>query len=254
MLINTAIRNYVAAHNARLARKNLAPLPIDFWLRQREKLRRFSKNTDVLRPSARVIGSKGQHLPIPELAELFSGVHIGTWTLDKDSIALLWKKLQEEQPDIILECGSGVSTLLFSRFFSLHHPQGRVISFEQGADEKQRIEQWLDKTQLRAFATLFHTPLDPNGRYAFDLQALDKALGGKKADWLIVDGPAGPQSCRDNTLPTLLPYMKKESRWWMDDAFRDGELAYLQQWDQNEHIQVAGIFPIGKGLGMGKLH
>ena len=41
------------------------------------------------------------------------------------------------------------------------------------------------------------------------------------------------------------------ARWFLDDSFRDGELRVLNHWNRVHGIVVEGIYPIGKGLGVG---
>lgn len=41
------------------------------------------------------------------------------------------------------------------------------------------------------------------------------------------------------------------ARWFLDDAYRDGELEVLNKWTGLTGIIVDGIYPIGKGLGTG---
>jgi hypothetical protein len=46
-------------------------------------------------------------------------------------------------------------------------------------------------------------------------------------------------------------FLPSRERWFLDDAFRDGELGVLNQWTGLSGIFVDGIYPIGKGLGAG---
>lgn len=254
MLKDFFIRNYVAIFNSRLARRALKPLPVDFWLNQRAKLHRYSSKPDILRPSARVLSSKGENIDVPELQKLLKGMIIGTWTLEKNTIRLLWDHLKKDKPSLILECGSGVSSLVFSQFFKLHHPQGKLISFEQGLEEKKRVEKLLKKNDLSGFATILHTPLNDKGRYDFNKDEISEKIQDRKAEWLLVDGPSGPPGCRDNIIPFLKPFLSSTAKWWMDDSFRDGELAFLKEWEQGNNIHVNGIYPVGNGLSTGTIN
>ena len=49
----------------------------------------------------------------------------------------------------------------------------------------------------------------------------------------------------------LAPYSRAGTRWFLDDAFRDGELDILRNWARQPEFGVQGIVPIGKGLATG---
>jgi len=50
--------------------------------------------------------------------------------------------------------------------------------------------------------------------------------------------------------PMLERFARPDARWFLDDAFRDGELDCLREWNQQQRCSIAGIWPIG-GLAMG---
>jgi len=49
----------------------------------------------------------------------------------------------------------------------------------------------------------------------------------------------------------LAKFSHHGARWFLDDAFRDGELGILRKWQRLPGIEVNGIYPIGKGLATG---
>jgi hypothetical protein len=126
-----------------------------------------------------------------------------------------------------------------------------LISLEQNLWVKESIEKRLEDSGLREYATVLYAPLSSGGDYRFDPNQLRKHLGTERADLLIIDGPAGPEGCRASTLSLLARFCRPGARWFLDDAFRDGELGVLNDWAALTEIAVEGIHPMGKGLGAG---
>lgn len=247
------VRNYVPRYNRRLFEKEPKPLPLDFWLRRKASLLEFTAKKNILTPSVRALKSDGAGLRVERLRDLLAETTLGIWALDQDTIALLWEQLQQGKPEIIMECGSGVSTLMFARYFQDFCPEGRLISFEQDMKEKQRVEAWLQKHGLAGFVNILYTPLNERGEYRFDQTAIDGFLQGKRADWLMIDGPNGADGSRSADMDGLLPSLAPGARWYADDAFRDGELDFLQGWQERKEVVVEGIYPVGKGLATGRV-
>jgi hypothetical protein len=46
-------------------------------------------------------------------------------------------------------------------------------------------------------------------------------------------------------------FARPGARWFLDDAFRDGELDCLRGCHQLPRFAVVGIWPVGKGLAAG---
>lgn len=254
MLPDIIIRKYLAFYNKALAKRDLKPRSLDFWMARRVKLQRLRAGSNVLTPSVGSLKSRGGRIPVKPLSPLLQGHELGAWTLDQDTIRILWERLQIDRPASIVECGSGVSTLVFSQYLKAYQPTGRLLSFEQDVNEKQRVERLLREHDLLSYVTILVTPVDQSGRYVFQLADIQAAWDGQKADWLMIDGPSGPNGCRDNIPLALKPILASGARWWMDDSFRDGELEFLESWGQSAELSVEGIYPIGKGLSTGIMH
>ena len=104
---------------------------------------------------------------------------------------------------------------------------------------------------LAAHARILHAPVSEQGAYLISDDELRRALNGYLADWIFIDGPSGPEGCRRWTLPMLERFARPGARWFLDDAFRDGELDCLRECHQLPRFAVVGIWPVGKGLAAG---
>lgn len=229
------------------------PVPLSYWLGCRSIVKRFSRSPDPLFSARSAAQIAGASLPVEELANFLRDDPLGGWTLDGETITFLWDLLQREQPKVIIECGAGVSTLVFAKSLDAYSPDssGSLLSVEQNLWVKKEIEARLQDCGLKQRVSVIHSPVSRRGEYQIDPDQLRRHLGSDKADWVVIDGPAGPDGCRAPTLPFLAQFCRPGARWFLDDAFRDGELEVLNQWTGLTGVVVDGIYPIGKGLGTG---
>ena len=189
---------------------------------------------------------------VRELEELMAPIELAGWALDGGSIDLIWTLLKRDEPSMIVEFGSGASTLVFSFFASLMRHAGKncaVLSIEESEEFKEQTNGWLRRAGLETVAMIVHAPLDAEKNY--DGATLGRAFDSlpRPADFALIDGPK--QRPRVGTLPSLVPYARDGARWVLDDAFRDGGIATLQRWSSTREIDVNGIYPISKGLATG---
>lgn len=186
-------------------------------------------------------------IEVPELRENLAGRTIGAWALDVDSIHFYWAELLRLRPEIIIECGSGTSTIMAATYFKKEGINGKLISLEQSEEEKASIEATLQKLNLADYVSVYYVPVGADQNYDF---SKFKPNMPQKADLILIDGPRGS---RLNTLPNLKTFAKSGARWFLDDALRDSEQAYLQAWSKENGVDVEGVIPLGKGFGTGSI-
>jgi hypothetical protein len=233
------------------------PVPLWYWALFRRFTGIFSSGLDLLFPSYESLRSSGESLKIEELKTLLMSDTLGEWALDAQTIILLWEILHREKPRLIVECGAGISTLVLARYAALAFSERDpcfIVSLEQDFETSRSVRLRLSSVSLDRFVNVVHSPLDPNGNYSLDnFEKVLARIPRRSIDFLVIDGPAGVTGCRLATLPMLLTHCKEGARWFLDDAFRDGEMRILKQWSRLIGIQVEGIYPIGKGLGTGSV-
>ena len=190
-----------------------------------------------------------------DLANFLRDDLVTGWTLDGETITFLWNLLLQEQPKVIIECGAGLSTLVIARGLETYgfasSNSRSLVSLEQNLWVKKAVQTRRQACGLEEHVNVMHSPVSERGEYQLDTDMLRAHLGSQKADWIVIDGPSGPDGCRASTLPLLAPFCHPGTRWFLDDAYRDGELQVLNDWKELRGIVVDGIAPIGKGLGMG---
>lgn len=231
------------------------PLPLRYWITLKQVARRLRCPSDVLVPATRFLKSDGACIPIRELQPLLKGCELGTWSLDRFTVELLWRALQRDQPTRILECGSGVSTIVFGWYARQRTAHGGapvwIVSLEQEASFSDWTNELLYEQGLSRYARVLYAPLSKRWTYMIDPAAIWDALQGDTVDYILIDGPAGPEGCRTFTLQQLAPFCSSGAKWFLDDALRDGELRVLESWAHLPGIAVQGIYPVGKGLATG---
>jgi hypothetical protein len=119
--------------------------------------------------------------------------HLG-WEITGELAAFLFHLVRRHRPKVVLELGSGSSTILFAAA-ARANAYGRVISVEHDAEHRSRTAQYLQDAELSDWVTLVETPLVIRqfGDHQLAWYDLDLLLRGmtEKIDLLFVDGPPG---------------------------------------------------------------
>ena len=194
------------------------------------------------------IGYTGVH---SELADIFTGVELGTWAIDSRTMDWLWDFLNQNKPNTILEFGSGSSTCLFCAWMKKHNQNGIVISVDQSTQESKKTKSRLSTHNISDKGHVICMDVDATGKFIIDTGRISAILNGKKIDMLFVDGPAGSIGCRENTLKESMQLFASSGHWFLHDAYRVGELGILEQWSKIDGITAQGILACGHGLGIG---
>jgi hypothetical protein len=230
------------------------PVPLSYWLALRIAVKTIFHSPDPLSVPYDVLENTGASLKSPELQRLLRNDVLGTWALDVPTIDFLWERMKQDTPKIIIECGAGISTLVLASYattYGVGFGDPLVVSLEQSSQVKQETESRLVRDGLSNHVRILHAPVSGQGRYEIETDQLALQLREEKVDWLLIDGPSGPDGCRAWTLALLSELCRPGARWFLDDAFRDGELSVLRDWSRWPGVVVEGIYPIGKGLATG---
>lgn len=154
-----------------------------------------------------------------------------SYSADPHACNLLLQFLLAESPRMMIECGCGISTIILGLTVRHHDLDTAIYSLEQ--DEK-----WLEATseamapEVRERVHLLHAPVRayPVGDarcQCYDLSVLPDVQAGL----VFIDGPS-PIYGRAGVLPVLQAQNKLTGSCviFLDDARRDREYEYVQQW------------------------
>ena len=153
--------------------------------------------------------------------------YLGSWKADTGLLKLLVDHILEHKPRLVVEFGTGASTLVLARAMKLAGG-GTLISFDQHADFKEATREWLADHGLEA--DLRSAPLKPSpdgwpGLW-YDHGPLPMGI-----DLMLIDGP--PWSIHPLTrgaAESLFDHVAPGGTVMLDDAARPGERLVARRW------------------------
>lgn len=165
--------------------------------------------------------------------------------------SVLINEISVKKTDIVLEVGSGVSTLILAYCFS-KRGFGKVISLEHKEEYAAATKFLIKNHKMEEFVEIIYSPLtsvyiEKKEWLWYGLEELQNQLAQNKIDLLVVDGPTyGIQpEARYPALPLLFPYLSSDATVILDDAFRLDEKRVLRKWlsdfsDQFQYHCIGG--------------
>ena len=154
------------------------------------------------------------------------------WSAAPDFLQLIVDHVLAQRPHTIVECGSGLTTLMLARACALNG-HGHVYSLENGADYAANTRAEIRRYGLEACSTVLHAPLVPCSIHGHDYQWYDiAALTASDIDLLVIDGPPGflQRHSRYPALPLLRERLAPRCTLFMDDAARPDERELVEMW------------------------
>jgi len=194
------------------------------------------------------------------LAEMLGDVELGGWTLDAGTINFLERAVRERQPDLVLEFGSGVSTVCLTHFMrDLHGAVDRplVVSIDEQYDHAEQTTARLRDLELAPSAVAVFAPLVDQviegvvtSCYKMPFSELNPMLENRRARLVLVDGPSLPSGgSRFGTVPLARDLIAEGATIFLDDARRDSELTVAAEWRRRlPWLEIRGVHLVGKGL------
>jgi hypothetical protein len=160
----------------------------------------------------------------------------GPYALTADAAAVLAREVSIRLPRIVVELGSGVSTVLVGRLLQ-QRGSGRIYSIEHDVAWAAETRRLVSAAGLDSFVAVLDAPLIDHhiGEERFNWYALPDVVRQLDAvDLLIVDGP--PQRTdpdglpRYPALPLFADKLSQNAAVFVDDASRPAETETVQLW------------------------
>ena len=153
--------------------------------------------------------------------------NLGSWKADTGLLALVADHILEHRPRLVVEFGTGASTLIIARALQMAGG-GELISFEQHADFVDATRQWLADYGLEA--DLRAVPLRPSpGGWPglwYDHGPLPQNI-----DLMLVDGPCWVlHPFTRGAASSLFSRIAPGGTVMLDDAARPGERVVAHRW------------------------
>jgi predicted O-methyltransferase YrrM len=180
--------------------------------------------------------------PIPELE---------IWSITPQFANILMNHIGLHKPLVILECGSGVSTLIMA-YCIARSGRGHVFSLEHLEEYVRSSNDLLRLHGLEAHATVFHAPLiettlGSNTWKWYDPSAIRDL---SSIDMLVVDGPPGTGStmARYPVVPLLEEKLNPHTVILLDDYDRPDERAIAKLWATQHGFSQITEYKVERGV------
>ena len=178
------------------------------------------------------------------------------WATSPDVLLKLHEHIRLTRPKLVVECGSGASTLVIADALR-QNGMGRLVTLEHKAFYAAKTQEYLDREDLAGLVDIRvgdlepwpHPHLNQTGEPLFWYpEALVKDL--KSIALLLVDGPPGNtcQYARYPAVPAMAGKLARKAEVWMDDTGRQDEKDICQAWAKDYRFKLEFI-PLEKGLG-----
>ena len=155
------------------------------------------------------------------------------WPVSPDFVKILTALVLSEKPALIVEAGSGVSSVI-AGYCLEKNGYGALVSYDH--DEKYAGVSADNVTThgLARMVNVIHAPLKEMrmGGEAFIWYDTAYLQGQEKIDLLVVDGPPGhlQRMARYPALPVFFDRLSDRAVVLLDDAARDDEKEIVQRW------------------------
>jgi glycosyltransferase involved in cell wall biosynthesis/predicted O-methyltransferase YrrM len=154
------------------------------------------------------------------------------WQLSSQAMQEVVRYVLLNQPKVIVECGSGASTMWIGRALR-RVGQGRLISLENSADWVAIVNGMLQHEGLSS-VNVRHAPMEPvkvalHEQPWYSVSALADV---DEIDLLLVDGPPGRTSklARYPAVPVLRDKLRPGATVMLDDCHRRDEKETMRRW------------------------
>src|SRR5215831_18124897 len=140
------------------------------------------------------------------------------FAVSPDLALLLYELVHEHHPALVVECGSGVSSLVIGYALKVVGA-GHLISFEHDARAAERSLALVGRHGLERQVQIVHA-------------GLQETLVGKRARLVFIDGPPGSLQplARYPALRRLAPFLTPDAVVVLDDVARPDEWAITERW------------------------
>jgi predicted O-methyltransferase YrrM len=170
------------------------------------------------------------------------------WAGSPDLLWALAEQVHRQRPRIIVEFGSGLSTLVMARMLELDVIPGRLVSFDHNEGFAELTRRRLDA--LGQVAEVHAVPLEAAARWGYEGEWYATPDLPDEIDLLVIDGPPAwlNEGSRGAAGPALFHRMAPGGIILLDDADRDGERANAERWRAEFPAIRFEMLPSHKGL------
>jgi Methyltransferase domain len=153
----------------------------------------------------------------------------GGWSANGQLLTAMLEWFAKSQGTVV-ECGSGLSTLILAEACAASGPQRQLLSLEHEPVWAERVQS-AARRHLRREVNIASGPLQNYGD--FDWYSIPSATMPPRIGFVVCDGPPGStRGGRYGFGPVLRPYLSKDCIVLLDDAHRPEEQSVIARWKQ----------------------
>ena len=158
------------------------------------------------------------------------------WSAAPDFMGLIVEHALAKKPKIILECSSGLTTLMLARCCQMNG-QGDVYSLENGPEYAAKTRSYFERYGLEDHTMVIDAPLEKmtlnEAEYLwYRTDDLPAEIMPQSIDMVVIDGPPGfiQKNSRYPALPLLYERLADGCVIFLDDAAREDEKNIVELW------------------------
>ncbi|GAA4814614.1 class I SAM-dependent methyltransferase [Nocardioides caeni] len=238
--INRIDRQVDRAHT-RLGRQRRMLDRADRRLAQTRKAVAGVRQAQRVDRDARVLGNRAMLGQIQETVRLFTSIPttaqvptMGGWAASADLVGALLDEFIERRPALVVECGSGVSTLWLALAARQHGIPTRIVALDHDREFAAKTRVTLARHGVADHAEVRDAPLGPVtvGDREWTWYDATALAGLEDIGLLFVDGPptAVGEHARFPALPLLEDRLARRCSIVLDDMIRTDEQEVAQLW------------------------
>lgn len=175
------------------------------------------------------------------------------WAGFADFQSYLYRLVRATEPDLVVECGSGISTVVIASGLA-EIGRGSIVSLDHDDWYASRTRSWLTARGLDTYAEVLLAPLADHdlspGNPWYRHPWLEQ--DARDIDLLVVDGPPGStaERARYPAVPLLQRRLQHDCVIVLDDVNRDDEREILEAWKELLPGHETIVLPHIKGTGV----
>ena len=160
---------------------------------------------------------------------------LNDYAASPDFLHMIIDIIDEKKPNLIIEAGSGVSTLIASYALKKYNPSGKIISFDNDEFFANVTIKEIKTHKLEKYSEIIYSDLIQYPDYNFNWYNINKIEFKNKIDLIIIDGPPSKldKFARYPAIPLLFKYMNDQAIIILDDARRKSEQQIINRWKMN---------------------
>jgi len=164
----------------------------------------------------------------------------GDWAATSHFIALIYKYVLINNPQTIVELGSGASTLYTAQLIKDHHFKTKIISLDHDKTYGNKTQEYLKNADLNDIAQVHIAPLKTYKLNTKNCQwySTDSLKTISPIDLLVVDGPIThlQKNARYPAIPLLINQLTPGAIILVDDYNRKDEQNIVALWQKEYNL------------------